>query len=842
MNSDKKYVQKLSTGIPGLDSLFYNGIQLTQFGDLNHSGAPGNDKTEKNKGLVIAIRGVKGTHKLTLATQIMQGLTKEIYKLYGHDMFVLNNKPVDKDDKENNGQQDNPIQENIPCLFSLNKDKDNLRDMYLDLLLSKEINYVIKENISNSDEVWQENTLASHLFDLSKDYKQLNKTSCKYVPDDYRENADKYICDRTFYYSSRTNALHFRREEEGDDDENILFNRKSDSLADYCEQKKTWPPVMNKIKEDFFNVAFNEFPKENNSNGFYVETAFIKLQQILSSLAESQTLMPCIVIDGFAQFQDEDLKRVPIEHLINVLRLKSLFSIMIFDERGKEISCNADIIIDMRQGYDEDSHYSFYELQITKSVYQTAALGWHQYKERLYGIEVFPSVHRLMQRRNYLSFMLPNAHQSILNESYEEYLRSVKKDLGNPCYYGYEKYQEEKIRRKRWMLQEMYARQITNLYGEQFMSRKSPKKPFIQLLEEAFLEENPECACNWLTAQRWKTHEDITALIGNPNSFKRLLTNAGTFNACRKGEHTLVILFDKEEEDVCRQTICPGFRYEGLHWITRDEKSMATKGGTWMPCFPKPDNGNMDEETEEKDGRKKNEKEDIEQNFYMMPCDDSCPTKNICMLNRECSKCYENIHFFGVRMGCITADELFAVMKDLLETPFPDGKRFKRVVIDDLQKVDFSFPLLKNNQLFLSALITLFRQHNVKAQILCDKRASLTQPLCSVADNVVCMCREEKDVDKVTIYIEKNSEHTRPSEIHKYTIDNIQRLFICNPKDKSIILNYKLDENDKDMDRAFIEYERIGSMKEYWRTKFSIFSTDTENRDDNSANGNDNVE
>lgn len=100
----------------------------------------------------------------------------------------------------------------------------------------------------------------------------------------------------------------------------------------------------------------------------------------------------------------------------------------------------------------------------------------------------------------------------------------------------------------------------------------------------------------------------------------------------------------------------------------------------------------MDEENKEKDGRKKNEKEDIEQNFYMMPCDDSCPTKNICMLNRECSKCYENIHFFGVRMGCITANELFAVMKDLLETPFPDGKRFKRVVIDDLQKVDFSFP------------------------------------------------------------------------------------------------------------------------------------------------------
>lgn len=187
-------------------------------------------------------------------------------------------------------------------------------------------------------------------------------------------------------------------------------------------------------KGGFFNVGFNELNgKDINGTvvdmsveSYYSETALQKFQNILSYLEEMKGTSPCIVIDGFAQFQDEELKRVPISHLFKLLRIKSFFSILIFDERGRDISCNADIIIDMRQGHEEANHYTFYELQITKSTYQTTVLGWHQYKERPYGVEVFPSVHRLLQRRDYLSFVLSNTHQSIVDESYEEYLRSIK--------------------------------------------------------------------------------------------------------------------------------------------------------------------------------------------------------------------------------------------------------------------------------------------------------------------------------------------------------------------------------------------------------------------------------
>lgn len=652
-----------------------------------------------------------------------------------------------------------------------------------------------------------------------------------YVPNDYREHTDRHICDRTFYYNSRTNSLHFRRMDAGDDNENILFPRRYDILSKYCEEKEKWPTCMDGIKEDFFNVGFNELNDKGiqetvadmSEEPYYSETALQKFQNILSYLEEMKGISPCIVIDGFEQFQDEELMRMPVSHLFKQLRKKSFFSILIFDERGKDIGCNADIVIDMRQRHEKTNHYTSNELQITKSTYQTTVLGWHQYKERPYGIEVFPSVHRLLQRRDYLSFILSNTYQSIIDESYEEYLRSIKrwgyadKKEENR---NYEKFREEKSLRQNCLLQEMYARQ---------MERLLPKEDAVSeceigknILEGVLLEHPIEPKCQWLEGKKWKGHNDITALIGNLNSYKRLFANAATFNAARKGEHTLIILFDKEEGDVCRQTVCPGFRFEGPCLITTDGQIRKNyQLNSWMPC------------AQPIDGKKGITSCRI--------CDKGCPDRKRCMLAVECIKCYEYIHFFGIRMGCISADELFSVIKEQLETKFENGECFKRVVIDDLQKVDFSFPLLKDNQLFLSALITLFREYNVKAQILCDKRAMLALPLCSMADNVVCMRREEEDANKMTIYIERNSEHIEPSGIYRYTIKNIEQMFKCCSSDHKIELtknityktlqeikeeeecsSKKNDGNETGKEDVSVACTKIGSMKEYWRTRYSI--------------------
>lgn len=122
-------VQKLKTGISGLDNLFYSGIQLSQYAEIDKvdikkdketgqkDASQGNDdeNIQENNGIVIAIRGVKGTHKLLLATQMLQGLTREVNSLF----LKRKREPG-----------------HLSLLYSLNKSRNNLHDLYLDLLLS----------------------------------------------------------------------------------------------------------------------------------------------------------------------------------------------------------------------------------------------------------------------------------------------------------------------------------------------------------------------------------------------------------------------------------------------------------------------------------------------------------------------------------------------------------------------------------------------------------------------------------------------------------------------------------------------------------------------------------
>ena len=788
MANKNNYVNKLRTGISGLDNLFYNGIQLQPImgqtdnvsSDIPNEGL----SKKKSEGIIIVVRGSRGIHKMQLAMQMFQGLTREIREQI-------------KDNWSEN-----------PKFFSLNKSNDNLQDMYLDLLIGKEINKAVRESISGSN-TWSNQLLSNHLFRIIENYRDRTcAESWQYIPPHVLDHIDKYLCNRSIYYNSRTNALHFRREGEGDDNNNILFERTNNELKEYAN-KEDWPKEMEEMKKDFFEVVFNEHEKSDNDEAYYAETALQKFHKILSVLENVKSedaVTPCVLIDGFSLFSNEELLTLPLNHLIKTLRKRSLVSILVFDDRCNNISYDADIVIDMRRNTDTACEYTFHELQISKSVFQPTVLGWHQYKLRPHGIEVFPSLHRVMQRRNYLSYIADNTTQSIMDESYEEYLRSVKKVYEKKDY-SYREYLDGLEDRKDWLLKEMYSRNIDNI--------KSGYNPpdICNILDDVILGKAPEFHFKEQENKRWKCHKDITAIIGNPNSFKRVIANASIFDAARRGEHTLIILFDKEESDMCRQIVCPAFYHEAP-----GEKY------EWMPC-----NDNKDSSAR-----------------YQQSCK-SCRDNYHCKLKKECSNCYKNIHFLGLRMGCLSADELFFILDDLLSLTIGSKQMFSHVVIDDLQKVDFSFPFLKDTTLFLPALITLFRRHNVSAKILSDKVASLTTPLCSMADNVVCIKREEDDENSMTMYIERNSTHLVPSQIYRYKIDSVPDIFRC-AKDAEkglFIMKQNLDKGTKDLDKSnqeaphyssacgHIEFQTIGSMKEYWRTKYGILQEEDHSIDKN---------
>lgn len=738
----KEIVQKLSTGIKGLNELFYGGIHLQPFHDNRQAREEGRS-LRANDGIIIMIRGPRGINKIQLAMQMMHGLTRDLYSI-GDCMDAS------------------------PLFYSLNKDTARLENMLLDLLISKQVNTIIRENASGRGSQWHNDLLGKSLFDLQtlslREYG--NDVNGLSLPADYKECIDRYLCDRTIYYNTRTNALHFKRLDKGDANDNMLFYRFSDRLADYCRDNKGALGALPKeMRDDFFYVDFNHHESSDGGDWdyYYSRTVLQIFDLIVDDIARERAnkSRPCLVVDGFAELSSEDLARLPLSHLERSLRETARVSILVFDERGKNVKCNADIIIDMRRKEEPENAYTYHELQISKCVFQSVSYGWHQYKLRDAGLEVFPSIHRLLQRRHYLAHILLNTYESILHDSYSEYMRAEKITSSKPDY-SYKTYQEKQRVKEDEFLKEMYHRQVEN--------RKHTEKIGMDILKRIILGQKGEAS----EKNNRLARKEITALVGNPNSFKRFIVNAGIFNASCQKKHTLVILFDKEEPDMRRQIICPGFR---------DKENV-------VPCFE-------DESKYENRG---------------------CAICNLSCKLRKCRSCYDYIHFFGVRTGCISADELFAVIKEQVELPFSDGQKISRVIVDDLQKIDYSFPFLRKESLFLTAFVALCREYNLETMLLCDKNASLTDPLCSLADNVVCLKREWDDYDSLTLYVERDSEHVIPSGVYRYEIQEISNSFSCGED------RVKLDEN-----AGKISCKQIGSMRDYWRKKLKVFTEEDKN-------------
>lgn len=326
-----KTIKKYSTGISGLDTLFHGGIQIEDF----HN----NDKTTNENGLLIALKASKGCNKTLFAMQLMQGLLGDFHDKNPNATFI-----------------------------SLNKSKSDLSDMYYDVFISKLLNELCSMYVDDNNKALDINKLILKIFEKKQDF-----------------NEDKYykliecISNRVIYYNTRTNGLHYRRVQEcekkgyilgyyGDDTDNILYQRKE--KLNLCELNEFWEEIIKKdpsttYLRKTFNIKY-EIGCEN-------EHAIGCVQEIINKLYESTQSSNCFVIDGFSKLSTKELSELPYDELGKLLRKRNNVSILVFDERP-EARIDADIVIDMRKTEATDEEYVYYELQISKSVFQTAAL------------------------------------------------------------------------------------------------------------------------------------------------------------------------------------------------------------------------------------------------------------------------------------------------------------------------------------------------------------------------------------------------------------------------------------------------------------------------------------
>lgn len=267
----------------------------------------------------------------------------------------------------------------------------------------------------------------------------------------------------------------------------------------------------------------------------------------------------------------------------------------------------------------------------------------------------------------------------------------------------------------------------------------------------------------------WQTDTQMHLL--SHYTHKRQLAIAGAFYAAQKGEHTIFVLFDKNEADMRRRMFCPAMQIE--------------------------------EAAEDKQTENNHKESKIQCTKDCITCHKDCKLK-------KCYDCYKHLHFFQVRMGCISAEEFFDALLQLIDK-FADVSKSKpcHIVIDDLQKLDYSFPFLKSTSLFLSTLVSLCREKYAELKMICDKKAGIVDELCSLSDNVLCIKRDEADLENATIYLERNLGGVESTGLGKYEIINTSKLFEC-------------DATGFKMNMAVVSPFRIGSMKEFWRKSYNI--------------------
>ena len=147
------------------------------------------------------------------------------------------------------------------------------------------------------------------------------------------------------------------------------------------------------------NVLDEIFRNDKTESNTYMSSKlvqFVKISQEISDIDLKEKLA-CIVIDGFAGLTTEEFNTIPLNALEENLRKKTKIAILIFDDRLTNQSTNADIIIEMRRSFDKSHNYTYHELAISKSIFQSVTHGWHKYKHLDNGkIEVYPSVHKIL--------------------------------------------------------------------------------------------------------------------------------------------------------------------------------------------------------------------------------------------------------------------------------------------------------------------------------------------------------------------------------------------------------------------------------------------------------------
>lgn len=315
---------------------------------------------------------------------------------------------LEKTDKENKNNTDDGSDKML--FVSLNKDEAKVKEFYYDFYVKRLI-----KNIESKADGWDDEKTGGDLkkirgiftieqdthFDepnleeainfLAEPSEEINpeKPSVydKNFNDQYKDYLQKALASGVIYFNTRTHGIQLRKQTKNDDSNDTLFLKlKIDS-----DRTKTKLP----------RIVFWGRDQLNDGNKMADgRTVFYNLMTKLEKQKDKH--YNCIMIDGLSLLTPEEIEDCPINALINLMRTKCFIGILNTNDNVSLSRLDSDIIIELRNRIDDITNHTKKELRIYKCLYQKNTYGWHQYKMRNAGVEVIPSLHKTLSRRNYI--------------------------------------------------------------------------------------------------------------------------------------------------------------------------------------------------------------------------------------------------------------------------------------------------------------------------------------------------------------------------------------------------------------------------------------------------------
>jgi len=145
--------------------------------------------------------------------------------------------------------------------------------------------------------------------------------------------------------------------------------------------------------------------------------------------------------------------------------------------------------------------------------------------------------------------------------------------------------------------------------------------------------------------------------------------------------------------------------------------------------------------------------------------------------------CYQHVHLLHFPPGCITANEFFSCLEERLRFQEAQGKAFRRFVFWDLAQLEYRFPLLYRDPMFLPGLMDYLkysrssekrgRERQITSLFMGASNTEIARSASAMADNVLFCWQDERLSDRkrgIAVYVDRIEGHPGENDLF-FTVD-----------------------------------------------------------------------